>query len=164
MKLKVFTLQFTSGPEGGFGDSALQDFIADKEVISFCEHFFIHEAMPYLTLIVAYRIPEKDGQRRSRTRTDPRTELQAEEKQAYDALRAWRAERAKTEGIPPYMIASNKQLAKMIRMRARSRTALTRIEGIGEARATKYGDDILQVLAAHGIPPQETAEGEEEGS
>ena len=148
VKLKVFTLQFASGT---FDDAPLREFIADKEVISFCEHFFVHEATPYLTLIVAYRMMEKDGPRRSRTKPDPRAELQAEEKQAYDALRVWRAERAKAEGIPPYMIASNKQLATMIKMRARSLTALRRIEGIGEAKIAKYGEEILQLLADHGI-------------
>lgn len=94
-------------------------------------------------VIVAYRPMEKIEQRRLKPRPDPRPELQAEERQAYDALRTWRAERAKMEGIPPYMIASNRQLARMIRMRARSRTALTRIEGIGEAKAGKYGEGIL---------------------
>ncbi len=164
MKLKVFTLRFTPGTEGGFDDSPLQEFIADKDIISFCDHFFVHEATPYLMLIVAYRMMEKDGPRRPRTKPDPRAELQAEEKQAYDALRTWRAERAKAEGIPPYMIASNKQLATMIKMRARSLSALGRIEGIGEAKIAKYGEEILHLLAAHGIKSGIDAASEAEGS
>ena len=42
MKLKVFTLRFSDSTEG-FDDQPLQEFIADKEVIEFSEHFFIHE-------------------------------------------------------------------------------------------------------------------------
>ncbi len=44
------------------------------------------------------------------------------------------------EGIPPYLIATNKHLAKMIRLKAATRSALSGIEGIGEGKAAKYGE------------------------
>ena len=113
MKLKVFTLQF-SGSTAGFDDKPLQDFIADKEVIEFSEHFFIHENTPCLTILIAYRSLESLESRRVVRQADPRLEFDGVEKEAYDALRAWRAAAAKVEGIPPYMIANNRQLAKMI--------------------------------------------------
>ena len=57
MKLKVFTLRFSCAAEG-FDDRPLQEFIADKEVIEFSEHFFIHENTPYLAVLIAYRAQE----------------------------------------------------------------------------------------------------------
>ncbi len=96
-------------------------------------------------------------------RPDSRNELDDKEKQVYDAMRAWRAARAKAEGIPPYMIANNKQLAKMIRSRVQSRTALTAIQGIGDAKAAKYGEEILEILNKHLVQaPAETPEVERE--
>ena len=148
MKLKILTLRFLESA-GGFDDQPLQAFTADKEVIEFSEHFFLHENAPYLTLVLAYRLASDDVGKRPLPRPDPRRELADDEKPAYDALKAWRAARAKAEGIPPYMIASNKQLAQMIRLKPVSRTALTRIEGIGEAKAAKYGEDILAILVKH---------------
>ena len=103
MKLKVFTLRF-SGSTGGFDDQPLQEFIADKEVIEFSEHFFIHENKPCLTILIAYRALESIESRRFVRQADPRLELDGADKEAYDALRAWRAAAAKMEGIPPYMI------------------------------------------------------------
>jgi hypothetical protein len=47
LKLKIFTFQFSESAKG-FDDKPLQEFIADKEVIEFSEHFFIHENTPYL--------------------------------------------------------------------------------------------------------------------
>lgn len=148
MKLKVLTLRFLESA-GGFDDQPLQAFTADKEVIDFSEHFFVHEKTPYLTLVLAYRLGADDVGKRPLPRRDPRREMAEYEKPAYDALKAWRAARAKAEGIPPYMIASNKQLAQMIKLRAATRTALTRIAGIGEAKAVKYGEEILAILAKH---------------
>jgi ATP-dependent DNA helicase RecQ len=148
LKLKILTLRFSESV-GGFDDESLQAFTADKEVIDFSEHFFLYENTPYLTLVLAYRLAVDDGGKRPLPRPDPRRELAEDEKQAYDALKAWRAARARAEGLPPYLIASNKQLTKMIKLRAATRTALTRIAGIGETKAAKYGEDILAILVKH---------------
>ena len=148
MKLKVLTLRFLESASG-FDDGPLQAFTADKEVIDFSEHFYMHEETPYLTLVLAYRLAVDDRSRRPLSRPDPRRELADDERLAYDALRAWRAVRARAEGLPPYMIASNKQLAQMIKLKSASRTALMHIEGIGEAKAAKYADDILAILGKH---------------
>ena len=151
MKLKVFTFRF-SGSTDGFNDEPLQAFIADKEVIEFSEHFFVHEKTPYLTLLLSYRLLNHDQGGKSKRRQDPRKELDDREKQAYDALRAWRAARARQEGIPPYMIANNKQLAGMIKRGAATKVSLAGVEGIGEAKIARYGDEILQTIAEHLVP------------
>ena len=163
MKLKVFTLRF-SGSTEGFDDQPLQEFIADKEVIEYSEHFFIHENNPYLTILVAYRALESLESRRFVRQTDPRLELDGADKEAYDALRAWRAAAAKMEGIPPYMIANNRQLAKMIKIKATSREALGRVEGIGEAKTAKYGDQILEIISRHLAETAIQAADQSEGS
>jgi superfamily II DNA helicase RecQ len=152
LKLKVFTFRFSENA-GGFDDGPLQEFLADKEVIEFSQHFFVHERTPYLTVVLAYRSQADDERRRPGRGPDPRLELDDVEKGAFDALKEWRAARAKMEGIPPYLIATNKHLAKMIRLKASSRAALSGIEGIGEGKASKYGEEILQILAKHLAPP-----------
>lgn len=161
MKLKVFTFRFSENA-GGFGDELFQEFIADKEVIEFSQHFFVHERTPYLTVVLAYRSQADDERRRASRGLEPRLELDKIERQAFDALREWRAARAKMEGIPPYLIATNRHLAKMIKLKAASRAALSGIEGIGEGKATKYGEEILQVLAKHltspPVPPAKVTE------
>jgi len=162
LKLKVFTLRF-SGSKEGFDDQPLQEFIADKEVIEYSEHFFIHENTPCFTILIAYRALESVESRRVARQADARLELDGPEKEAYDALRSWRAATAKMEGIPPYMIANNKQLAKMVKIRPTSREGLGRVEGIGEAKTAKYGDQILEVISKHVTgPPIQAADQREE--
>ena len=151
LKLKIFTFQFSDGANG-FDDKPLQDFIADKEVIDFSEHFFIHEKIPYLNVLISYRLQAVDEKRKLNLRRDPAKELDEKEKQAYDALRTWRATRARQEGIPPYLIANNKQLAKMIKLRATTKSALAKVGGVGDAKTTKYGDEIMQIIVQHLTP------------
>lgn len=46
MRLKIFTLKFSNAADG-FDDAAMQEFLADKEVIETREHFYVHERIPY---------------------------------------------------------------------------------------------------------------------
>ncbi len=151
MKIKVFTLKF-SEKEGGFNDQPMQDFIADKEVIEFSNHFFIHDKSPYLLILISYRDISPDERRRVIPNQDPRKELDNKEKEAYDALKTWRMARAKQEGIPPYLIANNKQLAKMVTLKAKFKADLAKIPGFGEAKIIKYSNDILKLLAEYFKP------------
>ena len=146
MKLKVFTFCFAESIDG-FDDKPLQEFIADKEVIEFAEHFFIHENTPYLTILIAYRLLAAGEKRKLDRRQDPRSELDDREKKAYDALRAWRSVRAKQDGLPAYMIATNKQFAQMIKHGAIDGAALSRVRGIGEAKIANYGEEILRAMS-----------------
>ena len=148
MKIKIFTLGFSENA-GGFDDQPVQDFIADKEVMECSEHFYVYEKTPYLTLVLSYRDISRDEKRKLHKKQDPRNELDATEKKAYDALRTWRAERAKQDGIPPYMIANNRQVAGMIKQKAGTKTDLLKIGGIGEAKIAQYGEEILKLLDHH---------------
>ncbi|MBW2737884.1 MAG: HRDC domain-containing protein [Deltaproteobacteria bacterium] len=67
-------------------------------------------------------------------------ELDEREKEAYEALRVWRAAKAKQEGIPPYMIANNKQLAKIVKLKAGTKAELAKVSGIGEAKIKQHGE------------------------
>ncbi len=95
MKLKIFTLKFSETVDG-FDDSAIQDFQAEREIIEVTEHFFVHEQTPYLTVLLSYRNISADEIRKpvTKRRSDPRADLDEEEKIIYDVLRSWRAVKA----------------------------------------------------------------------
>lgn len=84
----------------------------------------------------------------------------------FNTLRNWRTERSKREGVPPYVICTNRQLAAMVKARPQSLTRLADIQGFGKAKPEKYGRDILEILArapanhqpARPAPTQEASE------
>lgn len=141
----MFTFQFSENIKG-FNDSEMKDFIEDKEVIEFAEHFFVHEKIPYLTIILSYRdaFYEKEVKRFDSKKIIE--ELDEKEKVVFEELRAWRATQAISEGIPPYLIAKNKHLSIIIKQKINSKNAIADIRGIGKAKAEKYGDAIIKIV------------------
>lgn len=75
-------------------------------------------------------------------------ELSADEQRIYERLREWRLERARTEGVPPYVIAHNAALLQIARNHLAVAAAedLAPIKQFGAQRAARYGSDIVQVL------------------
>lgn len=66
----------------------------------------------------------------------------------FAALRTLRKDMADREGVPPYALFTNEQLAEMVTRRVASVAALREIPGIGAARVDKYGRAFLEALAA----------------
>jgi DNA helicase-2/ATP-dependent DNA helicase PcrA len=63
------------------------------------------------------------------------------------ALRTWRSERSRRDGVPAFIVMHDATLVAIAAARPSSLAALRRIDGIGPAKLELYGDDILAVLA-----------------
>lgn len=68
---------------------------------------------------------------------------QASNEVLFTHLRQWRTNTAKHEKIPAYLIFSDVTLREIARELPQSTDDLLRVKGIGEAKASKYGDDIV---------------------
>ena len=123
MKVRALTLRLD--PEtGAFDDSALQAFVADRTVISVTEHFFTDGGAPVWALLLTYRDDAPFAEARPSGRrhdSNPAADLAPEERELYDALRAWRSDRSSAEGKPPYLLFNNRQLAAIAKARPRSK-------------------------------------------
>ncbi|MDG9720700.1 DNA helicase RecQ [Streptomyces sp. DH24] len=89
-------------------------------------------------------------------------ELQEELLPAFEALRAWRAEQAREQGVPAYVIFHDATLREIATVWPASVAELGGISGIGEKKLTTYGEDVIGVLAsldAPGAAPGGTAAG-----
>ena len=75
----------------------------------------------------------------------------------FDALRAWRTERARDEKMPAYVVAYDETLASIAAARPTTLAALERVKGIGPAKLDKYGSDILAIVASVPAAPQAAA-------
>ena len=67
----------------------------------------------------------------------------------FEALRAWRAETAREQGVPAYIVFGDATLRALAEHRPRSLADLDGITGIGAKKREAYGDRILAVVAAH---------------
>ena len=69
---------------------------------------------------------------------------------AESVLRAWRTERARADGVPPYIVASDKHLRGIALSRPSTPVELIACDGIGPAKLERYGEEILAVLETLG--------------
>ncbi|MBT1096663.1 MULTISPECIES: DNA helicase RecQ [Streptomyces] len=88
-------------------------------------------------------------------------ELPQELVPAFEALRAWRAEQAREQGVPAYVIFHDATLREIVTVWPASVRELGSISGVGEKKLATYGEGVLEVLvSARG----ESGAGSEAGS
>jgi ATP-dependent DNA helicase RecQ len=61
-------------------------------------------------------------------------------------LKAWRAEQARAQSVPPYVVFHDATLAAIAAARPRNLDALSTITGIGAKKLERYGPALLQLL------------------
>ena len=98
MLARVLTLRFDPRLEA-FDDQPLREFLAQREVLAVREHFFQCNHVPYMAVMVTYALEP------STPNSAPRDTAQG--RRGVD----WRAERARRDGVAPYMVCTNQQLA-----------------------------------------------------
>ncbi|WP_037674406.1 DNA helicase RecQ [Streptomyces griseus] len=79
-------------------------------------------------------------------------ELPEELLPAFEALRAWRAEQAREQGVPAYVIFHDATLREIAGVWPTSVRELGGISGIGEKKLATYGEGVLAVLDALSTP------------
>ncbi len=67
----------------------------------------------------------------------------------FDRLRGLRSEIAKREGMPPYIIFSDKTLVDMCVRLPFTREEMLEVNGVGEHKFNKYGEPFLEELRAY---------------
>jgi DNA helicase-2/ATP-dependent DNA helicase PcrA len=65
----------------------------------------------------------------------------------FEALKAWRLSRARSEEIPAYVVFHNSTLEEIASHRPRSLAELAAVPGVGPAKLERYGEDVLAALA-----------------
>ncbi|MDC0767321.1 DNA helicase RecQ [Streptomyces sp. HD] len=67
---------------------------------------------------------------------------------AFEALRAWRAEQAREQGVPAYVIFHDATLREIVTAWPASVRELGGVSGVGEKKLATYGEGVLQVLGS----------------
>ncbi|MYW18223.1 DNA helicase RecQ [Streptomyces sp. SID2955] len=67
---------------------------------------------------------------------------------AFEALRAWRAEQAREQGVPAYVIFHDATLREIVTRWPGSVRELGTVGGVGEKKLATYGEGVLEVLAS----------------
>ncbi|MGH7154004.1 MAG: RQC domain-containing protein, partial [Acetobacteraceae bacterium] len=64
----------------------------------------------------------------------------------FEALRLWRADQAKRQAVPPYLIFHDMVLREIAAVRPATIEELGQIKGVGRSKLQRYGTDVLGIL------------------
>jgi superfamily II DNA helicase RecQ len=92
------------------------------------------------------RAPERTTERKFRQRMRANLTAQVDDS-LLGRLKSWRAEEAKRQGVPAYVILHDATLIAIAQVTPTSLDALANISGIGAKRLERYGDAVLTIAA-----------------
>jgi hypothetical protein len=78
--------------------------------------------------------------------------LSPAERELFDKLRHWRYQHAQAEGVPPYVVLTNRQLLAVVRSKPNRKSGLAQIDGLGTNKLARFGKQLLEAIqtALHG--------------
>lgn len=162
MDCRIFTIPFSFKTER-FDDEGLVSFLSDKKLVEVRDHFFVHNGTPFLAVVVLYngfppssREDPLEEQGRGEGKKDYRELLSEEDWALFKRLREWRNETAKAEGVPPYVLFTNRQLALVATKRPENLTQLGDMEGIGRAKVEKMGCEVIRIIQVFEKGPEKS--------
>jgi ATP-dependent DNA helicase RecQ len=97
--------------------------------------------------IMFRREPERVRAARKPRPVSVTEDLGPEETKIFERLREWRAGQAREQGVPAYVIFQDKTLREIASQQPADLGGLSGVSGVGEAKLSKYGEQILEVLA-----------------
>jgi DNA helicase-2/ATP-dependent DNA helicase PcrA len=65
-----------------------------------------------------------------------------------ESLREWRVGRARTDGVPPYVVFHDSVLQAIADARPETLGELSQISGVGPAKLERYGPEVLDLLSS----------------
>ena len=81
------------------------------------------------------------------------------DEQVYEALRAWRRERAADEKLPAYCVFTDATMTALAEIKPSDAAALVRVPGIGAAKIDKYGEEILRLCGGESLVDEAREDG-----
>nr|WP_240605826.1 DNA helicase RecQ [Planctomonas deserti] len=76
------------------------------------------------------------------------SDLDADAAALFQRLREWRAEQARSQGVPAYVVFGDATLRELATTRPSTLAALAGIGGVGQKKLETYGEAVLEVLSA----------------
>jgi len=100
------------------------------------------------TLMLRRQAPSKKKGKVARFKGTVAVNLHPADAGLFDALRQWRGQTAREQGLPAYVILHDKTLHELAARRPQTIVELLNVAGIGEAKAARYGAALLELLKA----------------
>ncbi len=125
----------------------LNRFLAGHRVLAIDRELVADGAGSFWAVGVTYSQRPSPGSSPKKGRIDYKEVLSAEDFEVYAALREVRKQISEQQGVPPYAVFNNAQLAELVQKRMRTREELAGIAGVGPSKVEAHGTRFLELVA-----------------
>ncbi len=133
-------------------EKQLNAFLSQTSVIRVDREFVVAGDQSFWSYAVEFVAggvnPAKSKSNGGRERIDYREVLEPEQLEVFARLRELRKKIAEADGVPPYAIFTNEQLAEMVRQKVKNAAGIGKIDGVGPSRVEKYAERFVVELAS----------------
>ena len=144
MQLRIFVIPIKNIETS---ETEMNRFLRGNRILAVTKEFVNNGENSFWSIAVEYLEQLSGGGKQPAgvraDRIDYKEVLSAKDFAVFSRLRDLRKQIANGDAVPVYAIFTNEQLAEMARKRPASKEALMQIEGVGEAKVQKYGQQFL---------------------
>jgi len=140
IQFRLFRLDSTEGSA-----EVLNRFLRQHRTVR-VERNFIVTPEPHYVVLVEYDLGRPEPLHERPGQTDFEAAQTGISAAKYAALKEWRAQKAKTEGLPAFHILKNADMDILAGMVHPDLKQMKAIPGFGPSRVQKWGEEILAVL------------------
>jgi len=137
MPVRIFTIPFDA-EEMRFKDEDFQGFCLNKAIRHLQSEFFTLNGIPCWTILIQYDTTIQKG--------DATATLAEPERKLFELLQQWRKEMALSQGVPVYIIATNRELTELITRAPKTIDGMKLIKGFGKQKVSRYGKEMLNII------------------
>lgn len=142
MNIKIFTIAFDP-VNRVFDEDPVNRFISTRKINKITPAFFETGGQACWSVFIEYDDIVQDHEKKAKEKLP---DLTPQQKKLYDALIGLRRDLAEKEGVPIFIIASNRQLADIVLRLPRTMDELKSVNGFGTKKVKKYGRQILETI------------------
>jgi superfamily II DNA helicase RecQ len=143
MAFRLFTIPFDEGREL-FDEDALNQFCQSRQLRHWKAEFFQLGGRAYWSILL-----EVEALSPAERRPPDTIKGQKPDKQTLallEALKEWRRDLVDKEGVPAYVIATNRELDEIALLKPHSLEGLKSIRGMGKKKIDRHGSNLLEIV------------------
>mgnify|MGYP002624231077 CR=1 FL=1 len=149
MQYRKFILSLT---DDGAQEAELNRFLRGHRIVKVEQHFMADDAL--WAFLVCYLDGEQKestpAAHRSGERFDPAKELTGEQLVRYQRYAAVRLQLARRDNVKAFVVFTNRELGELAKQDSLTLDTLRRVDGVGDARISQYGEDFVRLVAEAG--------------
>lgn len=145
MPFRILTIPFDTD-KGIFFEEELTVFCMNRKVNLCKPEFFRCGDSAYWTVFIEYEDVVQGKVRREE-------HLEGTDRLLFQRLREWRKEKAEEQGVPVFIIATNRLLMDIITMKPTTLEGLKEVRGFGKKKTGTYGEAIIGIIRTFAKKP-----------